>query len=503
MKKLLSLSSKHFLTGIAPNAHTETGGVLFKADGITPLYDVGGTASIENGLLQAGPSPTDFATLGTIADAVIAGEGAVIASVAYLLMLGNAGHFYLKQVGSGDVIDRAATNQISNPANGLVVWAPAGGTIKGYYWQKTQIGTYDLSANSHPASPDSHWVDNAYTGLTSTSNHPVHKFQGNVYYGNDAYVGALLDNGAGGVTHSTNVLDFPFRLKVTAISDDGTYLVVAATENNAGNTTFANNKVVFWDGYSSQWTREFDIKDPFIWAMKKLGNTVYALGQYGIYEITFGGVRKVLSRLIGFGTLTDLASGYGANRAIVYNDGALMFATDTTVDTFGKISPDLQNAYFKHFKIPSTVGAPTFISAELDVGRIYVATKALAGTPTTFGFYGYDFNATTRNTGVSAQTVYFPLGDAYKIQRIDVIFGEPLVSGDSMNIQVKSDEDTAALTVQNENTASYAQDGAIRRKEMTIKDFTVDEQLSLIINFTAGAPKIKRIVVWGDRIPTL
>ena len=496
MRKLLSLSSRQFLTGIAPNAHTETGGILFAADGITPLYDAGGTASVENGLLQAGPSPTDFTLLGTIADAVIAGEGAVLTGTAYLLMMGNAGHFYLKQVGSGDVIDRAATNPITNPANGLCVWAPAGGTIKGYYWQKTQIGTYNLTGNNHPAAPDANWVDNAYTGLTSTSNHPVHKFQGNVYYGNDAYVGALLDNGAGGVTHSTNVLDFPFRLKVTALSDDGTYLVVAVTENSAGNTTFANNKVVFWDCYSSQWTREFDIKDPFIWAMKKMGNTVYAFGQYGIYEVTFGGVRKILSRLIGFSTLTSLASGYGANRAIVYNDGALMFGTDTTIDTFGKLSPDLQNAYFKHFKLPASVGTATFISAELDVGRVYVATSGNK-------LYGYDFNATTRSTGVSAQTVYFPLGDKYKIERIDVIFGEPLVSGDSMNIQVKSDEDTAALTVQNENTASYAQDGAIRRKEMAIKDFTVDEQLSLVINFTAGAPKIKRIVVWGDRIPTL
>lgn len=488
--KLLSLGSKHFLTGIAPNAHTETGGIFFKADGVTPLYDAGGTASVENGLLQAGPSPTDLTLIGTIADSVIAGCNGVISSTAYLLMMGNSGHFYLKQVGSGDVLDRAATNQIANPANGLIVWAPAGGTQLCYYWQKTQIGTFNLSGNNHPASPDANWIDNAYTGLTSTANHPVHQFVGNVYYGNDAYVGALLDNGSGGVTHSVNVLDFPFKLKVTALSDDGTYLVVAVSENIAGNNTFAENRIVFWDTFSPQWTREWKIKDPFIYALKKIGGTNYAFGQYGIYEVTFGGVRKVLSRLIGFGTMTDVNSGYGASRAISYNDSALIFATDTTIDSFGKLAPDLQNAYFKHFKVPS--GRPTFISADLDVGRVYVAT-------TTPKLYYYDFNATTRSTGVSAQTVYIPLQDKYTIDRVDVIFGEPLTSGDSMTIQLKSDEDTAANTATSLMTVSYAIDGAVRDKALKIIGFEAD-QLSIVVNFVAGAVKIKRIIVWGSAI---
>jgi hypothetical protein len=493
MKRLLSIESKQFATGIAPSAHTETGGLFFKADGINPFYDAGGTASTQNGLLQAGSSPTDFSALGTIADAVIAGDIGIASSTPYLLMIGNGGHFYLKQVGSGDVIDRASTNVIANPANGVVVWAPAGGTQYCYYWQKTQIGTYDITGNNHPATPDTHWVDNAYTGLTSTSNHPVHKFQGNIYYGNSITVGALLDNGSGGVTHSTNVLDFPIPLKVTALSDDGTYLVVALTENSGGYDTFSRNKIVFWDLYSPQWTREWDIRDPFIWALKKIDNTVYAFGQYGIYEVSFGGVKKILSRLIGFGTMSDVANGYGANRATVYNGQALMFGTDTTIDTFGKLSPDLPNAYLKPFKIPSAVGTPTFISSDLDTGRVYVATDGNK-------LYGYDFNATTRDTGVSAQTVYVPLGAKAKVEEIRVVFGEPLVSGDSVSFQWKSDEDTTAGTAK---VLSFADDGAIRKGKVSTGDFTADEQLSLIVNFVAGSPKIKKIEVWGDFIPEI
>lgn len=496
MRRLLSLSTKQFLSGIAPNAHTETGGLFFKADGINPLYDAGGTASVENGLLQAGPSPTDF-TGGSVGaqvlDAIFAGEVSVIAGVPYLLMMGAGGHFYLKAVGSGDVIDRAVTNQIANPANGVTVWAPAGGTKLCYYWQRTQIGTYDLTGNNHPASPDSHWVDNAYTGLDSTNIHPVHQFQGSIYYGNSSYVGALLDNGAGGVTSTVNVLDFPTSLKVTALSDDGTYLVIATTDNSSGYTTFAKNKIVFWDLHSSQWTREWEIRDPFIWAMTKIGNTAYAFGQYGVYEVSFGGVKKILSRLIGFGTLTDLALGYGSNRAATYNGQALMFATDTTVDTFGKLEPDMQNAYLKPFKIPASAGTPTFVTADLDIGRVYVATDGNK-------LYAYDFNATTRSTGVSAQTVYIPMGAKAKIQELRVTFGEPLASGDSVGFQLKSDEDTAVLT---KKSLTYTNDGAIRKGKLSMGDFTVDEQLSLVISFDGGAPKIKKIEVWGDFVPEI
>lgn len=477
MKKLLSLGAKQFLSGIAPNAHTETGGLFFKADSVTPLYDAGGTASVENGLLQAGPALTDF-TGAVVVDNIIAGDIAYLGSTPYLFMIGDTGHIYRKPVGSGAPVD--VHTAAVNGANGVAVWAPKGGTKLLYYWQKTQIGTFDLTAT---------YTDGVYTGLTGVAYHPVHQFNGNVYYGNVAKVGALLDNGAGSATHSSALFTIPAQLGITDLSDDGTYLVIAGTENLDGINVFGNNYIYFWDLHSSQWTREYTIRDPFIWSLQKMGNAVYAFGQYGIYEVSFAGVKKVLSRFIGFATPSNLISGYGSNRALVYNESSVMFGTDTTIDTFGRLSPDLANAYFKHFT--GMTGTPTFISASLDVGRVYVGT-------TSSKLYAFDFNGTTRNTGVSAQTVYVPFGDKYQIDRVDVVFGEPLVTGDSMSIQLKTDEDTSASTAM---VASHAQDGATRRKRFNpVGGFVVDEQLSIVVNFTAGAVKIKKIDVYGTRI---
>lgn len=224
-----------------------------------------------------------------------------------------------------------------------------------------------------------------------------------------------------------------------------------------------------------------------------------AFGQYGVYEVSFGGgVRKVVSRLIGFGTPGDLtgptAGGYGAYRADIYNNDGLIFGTDSTIDTLGSLAPDLPAAYYKPFKVPAGVGTPTCVFTKFAVGAIYVATDGDK-------LYRYDFNNATRETGVSAQTVYFNLPHKIEVSRIEVIFGEPLASGDAMSVQLKTDEDTA-VTPTTAIVISYANDGAVRRKSARVTNYMTEGPLSLVVNFTTGAPKIKTINVYGNAVAT-
>lgn len=82
---------------------------------------------------------------------------------------------------------------------------------------------------------------------------------------------------------------------------------------------------------------------------------------------------------------------------------------------------------------------------------------------------------------------------------LDIVLGEPLTSGDSMSFQLKSDEDTAAAPT-TAYPLSYSLHGGILRKQIRVTDFLAS-QLSTLINFLAGAGKIKTIDVWGDEIP--
>lgn len=480
-RPILTLTTKDFLTGIAPAAHTERGGLLLSAAGVTPVYDPGGTASVENGLLQAGPTPTDL-TGAVVVDTIFASTPTVASD--FLFLYGNAGHLYEKTLGSNTIVDDRSGTPITNPANGLAIWGPAGGTNTLYYWQKTQIGRY--TGGAYPTG----WTDNMYTGLTSTSLHPTHPFLGNLYYGNFSTVGALIDQGAATVSHSTNVLDIKLSEIITALSDDGVFLVIAATPNQTASSRFARNTIYFWDTSASSWARDYEIRDPFIFSLKRVGNVVIAFGQYGVYEVSFGGgVRKLLNRNIGFGTTADVLAGYGTSRASVYNNQAILFATDSTIDSFGPLSIELPSAYFKPFKVPSGVGTPTLVETLFEPGRVYVATDGNK-------LYAYDFNFATRETSVSFQTIYFPFREPTQVHRIDVIFGEPLASGDAFDIDTKIDEDTSAVDF---DAASFTNDGAIRRKEMhPAAPVQVNNQLSITGNFTAGAAKIKSIQIYGQ-----
>jgi hypothetical protein len=483
-KPFLTLGPKQWLSGIAPSAHTGTGGIFFKADGITPLYDAGGTASTENGLLQAGATPTSW----TLSDIPFASTATSYAGAAALYILGAAGHLYSKAVGAASPTDLRSGTPISNPANGITVWGPAGVAPKLYYWMQAYIGTWDLSG-SYPTG----WNDTAYAitqGANSATLKPVHQFVGNVYYGNGDRIGSLVDDGAMGITHASNALDFPTRKLATSITDDSRYLVIATTENVVGESLFARNTFYFWDTFSTSWQAEWDVYDPYIWKVLKIGRAIYAFGQYGIYQVTFdGGVKKILSRFIGMGTAADLQIGYGANRATIYNNDALLMGTDTTLDTFGKLSPDVPTAHLKPFKIPSGGGRPTMLSSSLDAGRVYVGTSASK-------LYGFDFNGATHDTGNTAQTVYIPLEEAVCIDRIDLIFAEPLASGDAFGASIYTDEDTTPVDY---GSATYTDDGALRRKSLTSASITAtaENQLSLLLTYTTGAVKLKYVEFYG------
>lgn len=482
MERLFDLGSKELMSGISPSAHTEQGGLFLKAKGVTAAYDPAGSESTQNGLLQACGAITDH-TGSVVVDTPIASV-VYDGGTPYLLILGDGGHFYRKPYGSGAPVDIRSGTPYTNPANGVAKFQPRGGTLNYYVWQRTQIGV----ANPLVAYPTG-WTDDTYTGLQDTYLHPTHAFLDAVYYGNKDRIGALLDAGDTTVNHQTNVLDINTNWYVTGLCDDGVYLVAATSNNLAGVEYLTDNKIIFWDTYSSSWQREWKIYDPAIWAIKSVGSNIYAFGQFGIYECSFNSPpRKVLNAGTGFSDLAYYGLGYGSNRAGVFNQSALMWGGADTLNSIGKLASDLPSAYLRPFY--ETLGEVSWIETQFEKGKVYFGTRSdkLAAA---------EFNFATRQTSLSAETVYIPLKKRGVLNRIDVYFGEPLASGDSLNIDVQADEDVAAVDW---NTASFAVHGAKRFVPLhKVGGGSYEtEQIKLVLNFNGGAVKIKRIVGWGE-----
>ena len=282
-KPILSLSTRDFLSGIAPSAHSEKGGLWHVLQGVTPAYDPGGSGSVEPGLLQASPNETDL-TGAVVVDEIFAGCVGYQSTTPYLYMLGDSGHLYRNGLNTTPTDLRSAT-PITNPANGIFIYKPQGGTKYLYYMQKTQMGRWDMSGTYVNGLGGDGWTEALSTSWNSTAIHPTHKLFDVVYIANGSQIGSLRDDGAASVTITKDNLDLPDTLRAVALCDDGANLVVATTENIEATDNFAENRIFFWDGYTSSWQREYKITDRFIWAVKNIGPIVYAFGQYGVYVL--------------------------------------------------------------------------------------------------------------------------------------------------------------------------------------------------------------------------
>lgn len=485
-KPILTLTSKNWLTGIGPGAHFARGGVFFKADGITPLFEAGASQSVNNGLLMPGASAT---TVGGTPNGNFISSTKALLSSAKAYFGTSTSHLFSLTIdptfSASLSDDHTAGHQLTH---GLETFQPAAGTAKLYYWQIDQIGTFDFVST---------YTDNALTaGIQTDYIHASHKYFKVILYGNGfGKVGRLQDDGAGGVTNTTGALLIPPLSIVTDISDDGTYAAIAIT-NNVGcdPNALADTRIIFWDGFDSQWLREWPVSDPFIYALEKTPIGLFAYGVTGVWEVTFGGgARKIETRSPGLYSVNSYNTlKYGRGACSHYGD-ALMWGgssgSNTVIKSMGKLDTGAPAAYLHPFVSTANKNV-TLVDAQLLKGYVFVGDD----TPL---LKAYPFStANTPQTGNTAQTVYFSLPTKMSIKRIDVVFGEPLASGDSFSLGAFKDQDTAATTF---GTATFAANGAIRRKSMyPTNSLTVEDQFSILLTFTAGAVKVKAIEVYGE-----
>lgn len=476
MQKILSLDTKDWFSGVAQGYHAGAG-IWAAASGINPFVDLVGLNQ-RIGLLQANPAVTDLTS--TVVNETPIGWTADLATNGdQTLYFNSTSHLYILNVSS----DAGLTDQrtVANLANGTITFQPNGGTKYLYYWQKTQIGRFDLSST---------YVDNQYTGLQSTVHHPTHRFLDAVFYGNKDRIGSLRDDGAAGVTHATNDLDFESNYECTTISDDGYYLVVGITRNTSASTgVYPGTKILFWDTNSSSWEKEWSIDAPDIISIKRVGTRMYALTSNGLYVFSYG----TSPTLVHLHSAADVAQPNPTNGGHysmdVLADGVL-WGSANELHYYGKMTPDAPFAYHQPVSVPS--GTAQMVVSSAKAQRIYVGT-----TTPKFGFYDQS-SAGTPNTSVTAESIMIDLKNEWKIGRIDFVMGFPLASGDSLNIGLANDIAGSFTDFQKTNAVSFADYGA-KMSAKLLGTFNA-ELLRMKLTWAGGTVKIKRIDVWGDKI---
>jgi hypothetical protein len=478
MQKIFEIGTKEFMTGIAPSSQLQTGGLWHHATGISVASDFT-VGSDDIGILQAAPTPDDI-TGSVIADVVIAGALDAGATDGVYYLWDKSGILYsIDLVGDNNPVKITVGSAAGASANGLFIISHTTGVKRVYYFREGDFGYYgDLNGT-----PSFHTAQYS-TGVVSTPHHPTHRLFDRVYFGNGRYIGQVQDDGSGDIDYDSQALDFENDYITTCLSDDGTYLVAGITRT-AGSTAslYGSSKVIFWDTSSDSWQREWDLPGETILSVRRVNQTMLAITARGIYTFTFNTPPQPLDYPLPSAAIPPYTfPTHGATT--VLNEALLVGGTDL-ISSFGKLIPAMPNAFMQPFS--SFNGSSIILIDSVRQGRLFVSTADGKLYRVTFG--------ATPLTGVSAETIFVDLKAWWQVRKVVLEFDGALTTSDEMSIQVQTDPEASA---QDWGDATFTDNGAIRTKD--IFNSIDARKLKVIINFDAGAVKLRSFQVWGDPI---
>ncbi len=484
IKPFLTLTSKDFMTGIAPAAHVQGHGLFFKADGVTPLVEAGASQSVNNGLLMPGAAATTVG--GSLNGTVWSSAGSTVGGSAYFGT--SSGHIFtltLDTAFGSSLSDAHTVGGGETLTPGMCMFTDASAVEWLIYRNVSHI--------ARNGAGDAY--NDTWSAVTADYFGAIYPFQNKVYFGNGAGKVGSIDSA---MAVTTTKLTIPAGYSVSAISDDGTYVILAITTNRGGATDIiGSTRILFWDGATTaSWLREYTITDPFIYAMKKTPIGIFAFGITGIWQVSIGGVKKVFNRPPGVYTVNGLTSIHYGNAVSFFSDSVIWGGTSGSnyaIKSLGKLDSAYPNACLHPFL--STAGKNiTHVNGQLLKGWVFVGDD----TPL---LKAYPFSGSVAaQTGNIAQTIYLEVPDPIQITRVRVTFGEPLASGDTLGVGIFTDEDTSVFSY---GSVSFSSTKTTRSKTFVPATLaaTANDHFSLKLTYTAGQVKIKKIEFFGDPAP--
>lgn len=497
MKKLLTLGTKQWFSGISSSNQLPTG-LFLKGIKLNPFVNPF-IESADVGVLQTSSDPVDLTGALTGTNIIWAGVSRVTGA--------NAGNLYLVSAPShGNILGASSGNLYStdlatdsaltllrggstfaDPANGVDIYQASDATDKYlYYFRQNKIGRWDFDG------PTGTFIDDWDTGLTVTSHHPNHSFKGAVYFGNGNGVGKIYSVSGFGATTTTTTANgalnsIPADFRVLCLEDDGDNLIIGATKNRGDNTLQADTRIYFWDTLSQNWNKEWIFPDYSINSIVKFENGFLAFGGRGVYYFNFSTKPQKIKTL---GTANTPSYGY-QQAADIYNEAAIWGGGSSYISTYGKIVQEAPRAYLQPFG--EFAATQSYIEANTKVARIYVGTN----TPS------FHYLATTSGGGTTTtvpETVYLPFGTEVKLEQIEVLLATPLASGDSLTLSAQADEATTAINFTTLAYDSTEPNPRRKRYHLYADGGIISTQVKLFFNFSGGNIKIKELNLYGTPI---
>lgn len=153
MKKILSLSTKEWFSGVAQGYHFGSG-LWASAAGINPFIDAQ-RANTRVGLLQAAPAVTDL-TGAVVIDTPIGWTADLASNGDQIMYFNGTGTLYQATTSGSTISSVTANRTVANMANGISVFQPNGGTRR-LMFSRGKVNVADETANYTVALGTTNW----------------------------------------------------------------------------------------------------------------------------------------------------------------------------------------------------------------------------------------------------------------------------------------------------------------------------------------------------------
>lgn len=476
MKKIISLTSKDWLTGINQDYGYPLSGI-FKSStsgGINPF------TSGNLGHLALTKKPVEVGSLATPTGynptMVLDGDTMYIAT--------GTSMFKVTTCFGTPSLSKIRDANLSNGTGAVEILQTKTGSKYLYYWQTNQIGIYDLSG-TYPTG----WTDNKFAISTAYqgSYHPILRIDDTIFYGANYAVSSLKDDGStADAIHTEEVLDLPKEYTITALGTDGNYLFIGASKNSGSSGKYNETKIYIWDYKNNlvSWTTSYSVPEETIMGFQYVDGIMYFVGRRGLYYMNAVTAPKRIR--------TDIVN-------VIYNQGISQFnqsvtlATSYGLYTYGKIVPNTNNATFNL----SNLGI-CLLKTDASQTRTFVVDD----TNYKLHYLNILSAETSSSETVTVYTAQIPLDNIYKISRIDFIFKDKLQSGNYISTpQINVGGGGIGQTIVFDGvsyTLNGATGSATTYPTTNYADYSGD---SLIMNWTQnGGTLLNRIDIYGEQI---
>src|SRR3990167_3583647 len=482
--KLFEVSGRDWLSGLSTHPYIPVGGIFQQASNFDPFQKVG--------IYMPTPTPVRFSSIDPAED--------IFAMVIHTSS-GVGGVNFIDALAAGNVVYRIKTSDGTITAQGGITNSGSrGATI---FKNKTIYSSGSaVYANNYPLSSV-----NSETALFSVSGVGPQKMHigpdRNLYITNDNKIGRITS--VTGTTGNSNYITFEDDVICRGLDDDGQHLIIGGDTNLNNLTTGGRHRcfVAFWNMKSQDLTRIWEFTDDTVLGVASVSDEVLVICSDAVYTCSVGSRPVPLITFKGNSSFDSIFGEYSPSRTlpIVKKDnGTVLWAFGKQIMGYGTLHPSLPKTLFTGYTIPDHPSFTTIQSmiyndlnddyplwVSTDSNRVYAFPTTTSETSTT-KMAGIDFK------------------QPYEFSFAKVILNKKLESGQSVDVEIKTDEGNNTVLRDSKGTTnsfSFTNFGAKKSHifyhypgAQSASTIAVFEDLSDIQIRNIGA-EIRRFEIWG------